>query len=384
MIKKLLLALVVLLCLAGQSFAVTPQVEPTIISPSQGSTLKNGWTYFSWAPSRNSSIYEWECYGLYVGTKNPNPASLAYDADIARFFIPIPDAPTLSDGRIYALVTGIPLTGNPIYVRLYYLQDGLGPKYTDFEFNTIRAPEIIIPEPVMVLDKNEVKNGKLIEFGSPTKLGTKVQFCWRPNCVTNIANWVLTVDRCQLNPPGRGQSYLHNYYDSGTKYGVLATNSLIADGLPTSFLKAYPNQYLVATLRYKNPQDLKWKKVSYLYKPGRRQYMVRPVPGARLPYNSNINLRWDNDGQSLMNTYVSVGYSPGGTEILKEKRVWTRTSTSFYLPKIKRDIYVRTKSWNKGVWVRSGLSWKYIIPGWEYTDTLYKTRRPYFSDHPIK
>ncbi len=349
MVKRLLLSLVILLCLAGQSF--TASSNDGIISPSNNSTLGNAWTYFKIYPTDDTYV---NCYVLDIGTERGS-------WDIAHVGVPRETEDKLSDGSVYTLVTGIPLTGQPIYVKFSYYGihpadpyrenpnrpypqlDSWNEKY--YTYNTIQTPQIILPGSE--------------DVGS-TELGSKVQFCWKPNGV-QVDRWALTVDRYQLDPLSGSKTFGSRYYHSGAKYGSSATNSLIADGLPTHGFSA--NQYLVATISYAR------RNVSYLYKPGRRRYMVSPTPGSTLYNFSNYTLSWNDDGQPLGYTYVSIGYSPGGTEIQPETSAGYfgySTSMSFRLPNTaNRDIYVRTKT----------RTWDYLRMKfkWEYTDTLYKT-----------
>jgi len=262
-------------------------VPAQIISPAPGSTLSSTSQVFAWDAGMGATGYwldvgtsqgGYDIFEGYVGTERSRP------------------------------ISGIPLTGRPVWVRLRSFING-SYHFRDFQFGTVAATpsRIVSPAPGSAL------TGSSATFSWDA--GAAVQFYW-----VNVGS------------TQGGYEYYSNY--------VGMSRSLTVSGLPLDgrsiwvrLMSYYGGQY--------HPLDFQFSAAA----PQPAQ-ITSPAPGSVLPGSSAV-FSWT-PGTAVSSYWVNVGSTQGGYEYYSNYVGASRSLPLSGLPTDGRAIWVRLMSYING------------------------------------
>ena len=233
-------------------------VGPRITAPSQSLPLEGDTVTFEWTAD-GEAVTEWM---LDIGSA-PQGTDLYQSGSLP--------ATTLS-----STVSGLPLDGSLLYVRLHYRVAGVW-ETRDLVYGTkLVEPKITSPVPGSTLVDNEVT------------------FTWISEGF-QVEGWTLTVG----SAPG-----LDEYFDSG----VLAANvlSLDASGIPTDSRTLYVRlSYLVGGV---------WNPVDFVYVAADIvPILTDPAPQSVLP-GPDVTFHWDANGAAVSTWILQLGSGLGQSD----------------------------------------------------------------------
>ncbi len=154
---------------------------PTITSPTPGTTLPPGGTFFRWEAG-GSNVTEW---WIYVGT-SPGAADI-YDS--------------LSLGtRISDTVNGLPTDGSTVHVRLWYRINGAWP-FTDFTYTAFTTPNRLSALPPWDQDLPSAERYVLV-MGGAAALDKNTGLVWERAPSRVLFTWGQAHEHCMKQPTG--------------------------------------------------------------------------------------------------------------------------------------------------------------------------------------
>jgi K+-transporting ATPase c subunit len=289
--------------LPTNGFDIPPAcLGPHITAPPPGSTLAGSDVTFEW-DAAGQNVTEW---WLYIG--NTEGANDIYDSG------------SLGTSTS-TLVTGLPVDGRTIHVRLRFTIDGGPWEFNDFSYATPDLiPFVVSPVPGSVL---------------PVSQAT---FQWNTNGST-VDDWQLQLGSAQ------GGSDL---FDSGP-LGPLAT-SVLATGLPNDGRTVHARlSFLMGGV---------WDFRDYIYTAGYGDpEITSPVEGSTLAGDA-VTFEWVPNGAPVTDYQIYVGTSVGGSSIFDSGSMGTETSINVPgIPTDGRTIYARL--------------WSYYLNSWHTRDFTY-------------
>ena len=280
------------------SFTASP---PAITSPVPGSVLPGATVTFTWTDN-GTAVSNWQLdAGSYYGGSNFYSSGLL-------------DGSILSD-----TATGLPTTGQPVFVRLRYTTGGVQ-YWLDFVYTSFTAspPAITSPVPGSVLP------------------GATVTFTWTDNG-TAVSSWQLDA----------GYYYGgSNFYSSGLLDGSILSET--ATGLPTT------GQPVFVRLRYTTGGVQYWLDFVYISFTASPPTITSPTPGSVLP-GAAATFTWTDNGTAVSNWQLDVGSYYGAADFYSSGLLdgGTLADTATGLPTTGQPVFVRLRYTSGGVvyWV---------------------------------
>lgn len=269
-----------------------------LTAPAPGSTLSGTTATFNWTPG--NGVF---AYNLWVGT----------GVGSYQFY---------SSGQtnaLSAMVSGLPSTGQTIYVRLWSLVNSTW-KYNDYTLTAYTAPSpAVMKTPVPGT-----------QFS-----GSTVTFTWTAGYKASGYNlWLGS---------GVGSS---RYFSSGQGTGLSAT----ATGLPTSGQKIYARLW-----SYVNST---WEYNDYTYIAAGTPVLAAltsPTPGTQFT-GSSVTFTWT-AGTDVTAYNLILGSGPGSSRYFSSGQTTSLTTTATGLPTAGQTIYARL--------------WSLVNGTWQYTDYTF-------------
>lgn len=211
-------------------------------------------------------------------------------------------------------VTGLPVDGSQVFVRLHYLI-GTEWGFRDALYTAdLATPEITSPVPGTTLS------------------ASSVTFAWDAMGLP-VESWTLDIG----SAPGNS-----NFYTSGTLTGDVT--SIDATGIPTDGRTIY--------VRLQYYFDGEWKFEDFTYTAvDLVPSLVSPVPGSTLA-GSDVTFSWDSNGALVDDWMLYVGSSTGSSDLFNSGSLGAgATSVSVSgLPTDGRTLYVRLRYAFNAVW----------------------------------
>jgi len=277
---------------------------PGITSPTPGGTLSGSTQTFKWT-TNGAAVSEW---WLYVGS---TPGGFDYH-----------DSGSLGSS-LSTTVTGLPTDGSTVHARLWYRANASAPwQFIDVQYTaSVTLPGITSPTP------------------GGTLSGSTQAFNWTANGAA-VSEWWLYVG----STPGG-----FDYHDSGSLGSSLSTT---VTGLPTDGSTVY------VRLWYRANASAPWQFIDVQYTAnGASPGMTSPAPGSTLA--SSQTFTWTANGANIVEWWLYVGTTQGGSQILDSGSLGSSLSTTVTgLPTDGSTVHVR-------LWYRvSGV-------GWQATDIQY-------------
>ncbi|MGA3263399.1 MAG: chitobiase/beta-hexosaminidase C-terminal domain-containing protein [Terracidiphilus sp.] len=294
----------------SSDYTYTAYGSPTLaamISPAQGSTLAGASQAFTWSPGNSATHFE-----LWVGTTGVGSANVYNSGNV-----------TVTTET----VNGIPTNGQPVYVRLYSLINGIW-QSNDYTYTASGAPapaQLISPPPGSVLP-----GGGGGGASKPLVSVSGVAFTWTPgNIATHFELW--------LGSTGVGSS---NLYNSGN---VTVTTETVS-GLPTNGETIYARLYSLI--------NGTWQSNDYTYTASGSPTlatMITPNQGSTLASTSQV-FTWS-PGNTATHFELWVGTTGAGTSnVYNSGNVTVTTETVTGLSNNASTVYVRLYSLINGAW----------------------------------
>lgn len=288
-----------------------------MLSPQPGSTLNSSSVTFAWTGGNITN------YWLGVGTTQQ---SLAQQPGGNIYY--------KSQGtNTSATVTGIPLNGQPVYVRLWSLS-GSSWKYTDYIYQTQAVSGAA---------------AQLTQPASGTTLNTaSVQFSWDQG--SQVQSYALGVGTSQANVSTIGSGNIF--------YQELGNTSVNVANIPLNGSPVY--------VRLWSKIDGSWQFRDYTFSTVNPQsgpaQMDGPAPGSTLT-TSDVTFTWSGTGVTnywlgVGTTPQSVAQSPGG-DIYYQSQGTNTSVTVHGIPLTGNPVYVR-------LWYKTATQWT-------YRDYIYQT-----------
>jgi len=262
-----------------------------LTQPAIGSSITTASVTFQWTPGK----YLWATT-LYVGT-SPGAYDIFSSTDYSNVQV----------------VKGIPLTGAPVYVRLWSMGTGKS-SYVDYVFNTVspKYPEIVLPVP------------------NTTLASSPITFQWDER------------DGMQATA-----LYVGNTPGGADIYGELTNGAtqLTIQGIPLTGEPIYVRLWTNTERMFK---DYVYQTQALYQRPAISQ-MVYPAPGSAIG-NSDVIFSWiKGDGVTLH--WLSMGTTgPGSSNIHNASAGVLAYETVSNLPLGAGKLYVRLWSLKSGVW----------------------------------
>ncbi len=289
------------------SNATTVVTTPRIQSPTPGSTLTSTAATFTWNAGTNVTQY-W----LYVGTS----------AGASNIF----NSNSLTSSTLSKSVTTLPLTGQTLYVRLFWMINN-GWNSADYTYTAAR--------PVYT-------KAALVTPAAGSALSSTTQtFAW--NTGTSATAYWLYVGTSS------GSSNLYN-----------------SNSLPTSVLSktvsTLPSNGSTVYVRLWTQLNGAWQYTDYTFTAYKnlKAQMISPAPNSRFT-STSVTFNWS-AGSGATNYWLYVGSTLGGSEYYNSNSlsssVLSRSVTN--LPSTGRQLYVRL--------------WTYVNGGWQYNDYSYTSK----------
>jgi len=282
---KLCMGFCFLLALSTPAFANTP----ALIAPTPGSHIDDFSLTFSWSEG-STLVDQW---WLYVGTSTG-----AFD---------VFDSTSSLGSDLSVVVDDIPLSGNNLYVRLWYRTMADGWLFIDYEYTTDLVAAIVPTSP----PPNSVLNGETVAFS------------WSPGSFPVTAWWL------QVGTSA-GATDIHDSLNLGLSLSE-QVNTLPADG---SMIYVRLWYFL----------DDRWQYTDSVYLsdpaiPG--PVMTAPVPGSVFT-STTQTFSWFDNGFPVDQWWLYVGSAEGGRDYLDSGNLFTnQTSTVTGLPTDGSIVYVR-------------------------------------------
>ena len=275
-----------------------------LMTPAPGSTLTSSTVTFGWIESVEVSEV-----AIYVGTMGPGSYNL-YAAFHGK--------------GLSATVTGLPVNGGWVYVRLWSYLRGQW-QYNDYTYRTSPSPaagvRLTSPEP-----------------GS-TFTSTTVTFAWTTNSDASLV-------ALYVGTGGVGSYDLYSGYHNSTPPAVVA-------GLPADGRTIYVRLWFFI--------GGSWNYNDYIYNAamGAAQ-LTTPAPWSTLT-ESTVTFGWSvGEGVSAVALYVGIG-GVGSYDIYSAIQDPSGSATVSGLPTNGETVYVRL--------------WSLTVEGWQYGDYTYTASR---------
>jgi hypothetical protein len=272
--------------------------RPEIVTPAPGTQLQSSSAVFNWTAHGFAGAGWW----FYVGT---TPGGRE-----------IHDSGRLPVGTTSDTVNGLPLNGQPLYARLWYLPAAGGAwLYDDFQFTAFSpsAPAMVTPTP-------------------GTKLaGPTATFAWNDDSGTTQAWWLHI-----------GTSLgAYNILNSGSIPG--ATTSRDVSGLPVLSQPIYVRLWYLRTGI--------WAFTDFVYT-GAGPSLQLPVPGTVLSNTGgSITFQWDPSSTAVTSWWLYVGTTSGAADIHDSGRLTADTHTrTVNGVGVGKTVYVRLWFLVNGAW----------------------------------
>jgi hypothetical protein len=274
--------------------------SPFLISPTPNSTLSSSSATFQWNSSGATGLTG---YSLAIG--NFLGGATIYNSGI------------LSSTITSRTVTGLPLNGSTIYVRLSYRLN-ISWYNKDYSFQASNAsPFLISPTP------------------NSTLSSSSVTFQWNSNGATGLTGYSLTIG---------------NFLGGATIYnsGILlsSTTSRTVTGLPLNGSTFY--------VRLSYRLNMSWYNKDYAFQASNAiPALVSPAPGSGLTTYS-VTFQWNSNGAMVTEYFLYVGTSAGGDDIYNSgflsSTITSKTVSGF--PENGSLIFVR-------LWFKINGTWNY-------------------------
>jgi len=260
--------------------------KAVMISPAPGSTLPGSTATFTWTQSGASEYWLW--MGTAPGTLN------LYDAN--------------QGANTSATVTGLPINGATLYVRLFSLINAAW-QYNDYTYTAASPSKAVMVSPTP---------------GS-TLPGSTATFTWTQSGASEYWLWIGT-------SPGT-----LNLYDANQGNNTSAT----VTGLPINGATLYVRLFSLI--------NAAWQYNDYTYTAASpsKAVMISPTPGSTLP-SSTATFTWTQSGASEY--WLWIGTSPGMLNLYDANQGTNTSGTVSGLPTNGGAIYVRLFSWINSAW----------------------------------
>jgi hypothetical protein len=261
----------------------------TMISPTSGSTLTGSTAAFTW--TSGADVTE---YNLRVGTTGPGSSNIS-------------SGNTTTQG---ANVSGIPVTGGTLYVRLYSLIDGLW-QYSDYTYIEATPASATVISPA----------------SGSTLTGTTATFTWTTG---------LLVSEYDLHVGTTGPG------SSNVSWGLTTSQSTNVSGIPATGGTLYVRLYSLI--------NGAWQYNDYTYTEATPApaVMITPTQGSLLS-GSTAAFTWTTG--TLVKQYdVHVGTTGPGSSNVSYGVTTTTTTNVSGIPTTGGTLYVRLYSLINGVW----------------------------------
>ena len=296
----------VCICWASGATSSWAQALPTMTSPTPGSTFPGSTVTFNWTAGGAGVTGKW----LYVGSSLG--ASDLHDSGYL--------------GTLSTTVNGLPLNGQLVHVRLWYVLNGTW-EFTDYQYTAATGSPPPTPP------------GMTSPTPGSTLPGSTVTFTWTAGGSGITGKWLYVGSSL-------GASDLH---DSG----YLSTLSTTVNGLPENGQQIYVRLWYVS--------NGSWESTDYQYTAATSTSvppeMTSPTPGSTLS-GSIVTFNWTANTTPVTNWWVDIGSSLGAYDVYVGEDLTTLTSTIGGLPTDGRQLFVR-------LWHRNGQG------PWEYVDVQY-------------
>lgn len=280
--------------------AISSITLPSVSSPIANSTLSGSTQLFNWSANGTNVTQWWVYAGSSVGARD------YYDSG--------------SLGQATSTtVTGIATDGNPVYVRLWYKENGIW-KFVDSSYTAatiaVTLPEITSPAPGSTLS------------------GTNQNFNWTANDISVSEWWVYA----------GSSAGAFDYYNSGT---LGTANSVIVTGLPTDGSTVY------LTLWYKQGS---WKHVDATYTAALANALpaiTAPTAGSTLS-GSSQTFSWLANGTNVTQWWLYAGSTVGANDYYDSGSLGTAGSANVTgLPTDESTVHIR-------LWYKENGTWKSV------------------------
>ena len=246
--------------------------NPSITSPSSGSTLSGSSVTFTWAKNGTTVSNWW----LYVGSST---GSASYH-----------NSGNLSGGTLSRSVSGLPTNGSTIWARLFWkTSSGAAWQSRDYSYTAASSGG----------GGGSGSPGMVSPSSGSTLSGSTATFSWAKNGTT-VSNWWLYVG------PSTGSASFHN---SGSLSGGTLSRSV--SGLPTNGSTVWVRLY------WKTSSGAAWQSRDYSYNSGSSggggsgsPGLVAPNPGSTFS-GSSVTFSWGKNGASVNEWWLYVGPSTG-------------------------------------------------------------------------
>ena len=280
-------------------------------SPQATKALDNSTVNFQWADMAGAGMY-W----LYVGTALGGR-----------------DIYNQSQGlNLSATVTGVPITGDQVYVRLWIFINNVWVN-RDFVYKTQGPAGCVNPGPGVM--QNPV-NGSILP-------GDSVNFIWNAgNCAEQYWLHVGTI-------PGKKNIY--------TQSQGLNTNVTVK-GIPTDGKPVYVRLWTFV--------DRVWVFEDYVYQASAgggcvapaKADILTPVPGAALT-DSSVTFNWST-GNCVDQYWLHIGTFPGKKDVYTQSQGLSTSVTVNGISLVGNPVYVRL--------------WSNVESVWQFNDYVYQTQ----------
>jgi hypothetical protein len=257
----------------------------TIITPVAGSVLTGSSATFTWRPGTATE------YGLDVGTTGVGSQDV-FNSGIVT--------------ATSAAVTGLPTSGQIVYVRLYSKVSGVW-ETADYTYTASGPAALIAPTP-----------GSLLP-------GPSVTFTWTTGSATEF-------DLCVGTTGVASQDIFTT--------GVVTTTSATVTGFPSAGKTVYVRLY--------SKVNGVWQSVDYTYVMAGPAALTSPTPGSTLT-GSSANFTWNAASASAFDLLVGTT-GVGAQDLFTTGIVTTTSATVTDLPTTGQTVYVRLASRVNGVW----------------------------------
>ena len=268
--------------------------EPNIVSHNEGDRISGSTETFEWLSL--SSVEKWR---LRVGTRKGSQ-------DIF-------DSGSLKSAVSSQTVSGIPIGGQPIWVRLSWFVDGTW-SHRDSEYLSLEEPMMTFPVP-----------GKTLP-------GTTTTFSWMPNG-TSVDEWSIAVGTTQGS---------HNVFQRESISSQVRKFSV--HNLPT---RGTPIWVRLSWLSNGN-----WQFSDYKYQTRLVPEINSPEPGSVLG-GSTATFKWAAHGTNVTEWWLYAGTKKGSKDILTSGAIASHvlSKTVSNLPTNGEGIWVR-------LWWKTGNTWQ--------------------------
>jgi hypothetical protein len=239
-----------------------------LTTPAPGTVLAGATVTFTW--SAGSGVLE---YWLDIGTA-PGGSDLLHQSQ---------------GTNLSGTVSGLPTTGQPVYVRLWSRFTGVWQQFTDYAYTAFGAT--CTPASTAVLQT---------PAPGSTLAGATVIFTWSKGC--EVAEYWLDVGTA----PG-GSDLLHQ--SQGTSL------SGTVSGLPTTGQTVYVRLWSRFTEVWQQFNDYAYTACSSRC----GAVLQTPAPGTMLPAGGTATFTWS-AGSGVLEYWLDVGTTPAGSDLLHQSQ----------------------------------------------------------------